>query len=300
MLTGAEPLAWLLTLLLLYFGGERRTKLLKQSPITVANAGEHPPDYRALGVFAGLKLLSTLARPILRDQVFPLGMTPHTAHVVYAAVYWTLYLLSTVCVFFVIGALLKNSLGPLPGLAAAAMVVYRWAAVLALVIASTAHIPVFGIHNAAAWLTEVTTSFALCVCSFEISILILLCSQLSRLGMCLRSRPVGLVFGLLAISLVNIVSAVTVNLPARALGWIALLNEAVVLFILLLWAFYIILPEPKRSPHSLPITSRLMRWDQIAMKLELNGRQAQQTPFIAGVQLIVDGILDKYKIGSNL
>jgi hypothetical protein len=294
-----EPLAWLVTLLLLYFGGERRSALQKRG-IPLAKVGERPPDYRALGAFAALKLLSALAQPLLLDQVFPLGLAPHTAHIVYWAVDWSLYLASTICVFFVIGALLKNSLSPLPGLSSAAMIVFRWAAVLTLVIASTAHIPVYGMHNTALWLNEVSTSFSLCVCSFELSLLVLLTMQLGRLGMCLRSRPIGLAFGLAVFSLMDIYSALTGNASAHVKAGAASTHEAVVLCVLLCWAYYVVMPEPKRNPHSLPITSRLMRWNEIAIKLEVNGRQTEQTPFIAGVQLVVDGILDKYKIGPNL
>jgi hypothetical protein len=59
------------------------------------------------------------------------------------------------------------------------------------------------------------------------------------------------------------------------------------------------MPEPRRNAHSLAPASKLMRWNEIALKLELTGKQGEQTPFIAGVQLVVDTILDKYNIGKT-
>ena len=298
-LAAAEPFAWLLMLLFFYFGGERRTLRQARGPL-LAKPGERPPDYRALGAFVALRLLSAIAYPVLTNRVFPLSLTPHAAQLVYWWIYWSLYLLATLCAFLAIAALLRNSLGPLPGLSSAVMIVFRWAVVLTLLVASTAHIPVFGMPDRSLWLNEVTTSFAICVCFFVLSMLALLTLQLGRLGMCLRSRPVGLAFGLALFSLTDILSSVTGSASPHIRTLAALTREWTILFALLVWAYYVIMPEPKRIPHSLPITSRLMRWNEIALKLEVNGRQAEQTPFIAGVQLVVDGILDKYKIGTNL
>ncbi len=217
---------------------------------------------------------------------------------VYYLLFWTLYVLATVSVFLIIAALLKNSLRPLPGLSSATVIVFRWASVLALVIALTAHIPVFGIRNLPVWLDEVSVSFALCVCTFEISLLTLLLTRLERLGMCLRSRPVGLAIGLTLMGCMDLVSAVTLNLPDRYLLWIGTVNELTTYFALAIWIFYIVFPEPPRNPHSLSPASKLMRWNEIALKLELSGRQAEPAPFISGVEAVVAGIMKKHNIGD--
>ncbi len=300
LLTETEPIAWLIVLLALYFGGERRVRQLQKSGLGAARYDERPPSYRALGVFVSLQLIGSLAFPILTDPAAPLGLSPHAVHIVYASVDWTLYLLSTVSVLFVIAALVRNSLTPLPGLSAAVLSVFGWVSALLLVIALTAHLPLFGIGSIWHWLDEVRVSCAVCVSSFEVTLLVLLLWRLTRLGMCLRSRPIGLGFGLAALGCMQLVSAVTVNFPARFVLWVSVLNGSIVLATLSMWVLYIILPEPKRHAHSLAAGSRLMKWDEIARRLEMNGkRQAEQTPFISGVQLIVDGILDKYKIGGS-
>ena len=212
--------------------------------------------------------------------------------------FWGLYLFATICVFFIIAALLRNSLRPLPGLSSAAVIVFRWASGLALAIALTAHLPVFGIRSLPVWLDEVSVSFALCVCTFEISLLTLLLTRLERLGMCLRSRPVGLAIGLTLMGFMDLVSAVTLNLPDHYLLWIGTASELVTFFSLAVWIFYIVFPEPARNPHSLSPASKLMRWNEIALKLELSGRQAEPAPFISGVESVVVGIMKKHNIGN--
>ena len=302
ILTNAEPIAWLIILLALYFCGERRTLKLQKHGLGSARYDERPPDYRALGAFVVFKLLAALAYPALTEpayQVLPFGLTHPTAHIVYTSAYWTLYLLSTVSIFFIIGSLIKNSLTPLPGLSAAALAVYRWVAVLVLLIALTAHLPIYGIRNVEHWLNQIRVSFAICVCCFEVTLLALLVMRLLRLGMSLRSRPIGLGLGLTLLGFMDLVSAVTLNVSAHFVLRVEVLNEAVVLFVLLIWALYIVFPEPKRLAHSLSPASRLMKWDEVARKLDVRGRASEQTPFISGVQLIVDGILDKYKIGGS-
>ncbi len=300
LLTDAEPIAWLIVLLALYFCGERRVLRLQKHGLGDARYDEQPPSYRALGVFVALKLLLALAYPVLMNHVLTVGLSARASHIAYAAVFWALYLSSTIAVFFVIAALVRNSLTPLPGLSAAALAVFRWVAALLLLIALTAHMPIFGFGNVWRWLDEVNVSFAICVCSFEVTLLVLLLMRLERLGMCLRSRPVGLAFGLMIMGSMELFSTLTINFSTGLRAWVNVLYEVVILFTLFLWGLYIILPEPRRVAHSLAPASRLMRWNEIALKLEVSGkRQVEQTPFISGVQLIVDGILDKYKIGNH-
>ncbi len=295
VLTNAEPCAWLVTLIAIYFCGERRTRRLQSSSLKNVRNDETPPDYRPLGAFVVCRLLSSLAYPILIGRVLPLGISAHTARIVNEALYWTFYLLSTVCVFFVMAVIIRNSLRPLPGLSSAALIVFRWASFLALVIALTAHLPIFGLRNGILWLNEASISFSLCVCTFETSLLVMLLRQLRRLGLCLRSRPIGFALGITLLGCMDLVSAITLNASTRVVVSVSLLNEGVIFFVLTLWTYYIVAPEPKRLAHSLSPASGLMKWNEIALKLGVSGKQAEQTPFISGVESTVDAILERFK-----
>ncbi len=289
-----RPLGWLMVLLAVYFCGERR-----RGGIFTTVEDELPPNYRALGIFAALRLCCCLFSPLFTDRVLPTGLSLHAAHRLYVGTYWTFNLLSFLCIFFVLAAVLRNSLKSLPGLSAAATLVFRWTAVFALTLTLTAHLPIFGIHSFQAWLAEMDLSFALCVLFFEATMLVLLIMRLGRLGMCLRSRSVGLAFGLTVFGTTYLLSAITSRLPGGGAIWLQWLINLTVLGVLAMWVLYIVLPEPKRHSHSLAPASKLMRWNEIALKLELSSRPSEPAPFISGVQLIVDGILDKYRIGEQ-
>ncbi len=298
LLTHAEALTWLLLLLALYVGGGRREIQLKKSAIRSARVDEVPPDYRALAAFAVTRLFTSFLYAFLVERTAPFGLSGRQAFVLYYSLYWTLYLIGTVSVFFFMASLMKNSLKPVPGFSAAVTLVFRWASLLALVLALTAHIPVFGIRNVQLWMNEVSISFALCVCAFEVLLLGLLLTRLQKLGMCLRSRPVGFAIGLTVLGCIDLASAVTINAPAHYLLWEQTSGEVLTLLAIAGWIYYIILPEPLRNAHSLSPASPMLKWNEIALKLGLNGKQAESAPFISHVESVVASVLKKHNIGN--
>ncbi len=285
---------WLLVLLALLVGAKRKYGN-DQSRERNGKYDEVPPNYSALNVFAATKFLISLIYLILEDRISLFGLSPNAVKLTYTFLFWSLYFASTVCVFFVMAALLKRSLQPLPGFSSAALILFRWASIIALLIALTAHIPVFGVGNWRVMMDEVDISFLLCVCAFEISLLVLLIGQIQQLGMCLMSRPVGIAFGLAVLGVADLISALTISMPPRIVNIVNFSGECAAFFISTLWIFYIWRPEPKRLPTSLSQASRLMKWNEIALKLEINGKQPEHVPFIAGVEATVDAILEKFK-----
>ncbi len=97
----------------------------------------------------------------------------------------------------------------------------------------------------------------------------------------------------------DLITAAEYVAPSRYLVWLEVVNQITILTAIAIWIYYIILPEPLRKPHSLSQASRLMKWNDIAIKLELNGKQAETVPFISGVESVVVGILKKHNIGSE-
>ncbi len=97
------------------------------------------------------------------------------------------------------------------------------------------------------------------------------------------------------LSLADLSDAATANMSQHVQDIVATFNEITNIFVPLLWTFYILRPEPKRLPHALSPASRLMKWNEIALKLGMGGRQAETVPFISGVESTVDAILERYK-----
>ncbi|RRA48018.1 hypothetical protein [Acidipila sp. EB88] len=294
-LTNTEPFAWLLVLISLYVARVRRNSV-QRTPAT-AKLRYAPIDDRPLAVFVALRLLMSLNYLIWNEASDRVGSAFQHFHHIYTAVYWSLYFMATITAFFVISAILANSLAALPALASAAKHVFRWAAGLALVIALSAHLPIFGIHSMQHWLDEVDVSFMLCVCTFEFSLISLLLTRVNRLGMCLRSRSVGLAAGLTMIGAIDFVGAVTFNVSGSASIMLATLNEVGTFVGLSIWVFYLVFPEPARTPHTLSPASKLMRWNEIAQQFGTVGRQPESLPFISRVEATVADILERHGVG---
>ncbi len=292
-LNDCEPLAWLAVLIAVHFGKQRRSRISDEGGADSSSSDETPPEYGSLQLFAAFKALSSLSYPVLLGHVVSIGLSPRALRLANESTFWTLYVLCTVCAFFIMAAVLRRSFQPLPGLATAALVIFRYAAVLAIGIALTAHLPFFSPHHLSAWADEVSFSFMACVCAFEVTLLVMLTTQLGRLGMFLRSRPIGIAFGLALLGCMDLIQALTISLSLKVVQEIGLVYEVGVYLAALTWTFYILRAEPRRMPHSLSPASRLMKWNEIAMKLELAGKQAEHVPFISGVESIVDSILKR-------
>ena len=294
VLSKTEPFLWL-TVLGSAFVGEKKAHAATSPKTQSGRYDEVPPSYGALKIFVILKFLGSLVYPAFIGGLLPGHLSQRALHTLYLTAYWAVYLLSSICVFFVMAALIRRSLQPLPGLSTAALTVFKWAAFLAFILAITAHLPVFGPRTLDLLLNEVSISFLLCICAFELSLLTLLLRQMRRLGMCLRSRPIGLALGLALLSFMDLSDAATANTPQHLQDVVAAYNEMANIFVPLFWTFYILRPEPKRLPHALSPASRLMKWNEIALKLGVSGKQAETVPFISGVESTVDAILDRFK-----
>ncbi len=285
---------WLLVLISIH-AGENRQKEKETKRAQAQPFDETPPSYRAFRIFVLLKFFGSLIYPPLLRGLLPFDIAPRKFAIASESAYWFLYIASGICVFFVLAALLRRSLQPLPGLSSAALILFRWAVFLALLLAATAHLPVFGVSSLQLLLNEISVSFVLCLCVFELSLLSMLIGQIRRLGMCLRSRPIGLAFGLCVLSLADLCNGATLNMSPHVQNVVASINEYCNYFATALWAFYIWRPEPKRLPHGLSPASRLMKWNELALKLGVSGKQAETVPFISGVEATVDAILERFK-----
>ncbi len=293
--TSLEPILWLLLLVVLHIG----TKLARSRQIVSGSVNssteEEPPDYRAFKFFALVKWVGSLSYPVLYGGVLPLHLSGKLLNRVDASIYWSVYFVSAICIFYIMGAILRKGLAPLPGLSRAGWTIFRWVAVLTFLIALTAHIPIFGVHDVRRWMDEVSFSFMLCICMFEISLLVLLLTQLRRLGMFLMSRPIGLALGLAILGLLDLAMGVTANAGPEVAIWVGLAEECGIVFVVVMWSVYILRPEPKRLKHTLSPASRLSKWDDIARRIGVAYKETEHVPFITTVESVVDRILERHR-----
>ena len=290
-----EPAVWLLLLVVLHVGSKLAKSRQSGAGPAKAASEEEPPDYGALKLFAWAKWFGALSFPVLYSGLVPLHLSESVLKVIDTAVYWSVYLISAVCAFYIMGAILRKGLSPLPGLSRAAWVIFRWAAVLTFLIAFTAHVPLFGMHDLREWMDEASFSFLLCICMFEITLLVLLLTQIRRLGMFLLSRPIGLALGLAILGILDLAMGVTINAGPHVILLTSLLEESGIILVVVMWSFYILRPEPKRLKHTLSPASRLSKWDDIAKRIGVAYKETEHVPFITTVEGIVDRILERHK-----
>jgi hypothetical protein len=286
-----RPAAWLLVLVALYFSSSRRAALLEKGGFTKSGPKEDAFQYRPVAVFALCGVLNALTSLLLGGQLFALPISPVAALRLQTAFSWAFYAVAVYYAFAVIAALINNALEQFPDLIRPARNMVRCLAVLTMTVALAAHVPVGRSEGLATWLLDARISCNLSLFFFEGGLLVLFCLNLRRLGLFMRSRSVGIAFGLMTFGASDIVGSVMLELPASAAHAGAMWSEGMVLFAVVLWSFYIVAPEPPRMAHTLGRETVLMTWQQLAAQLKENRGTSEKSPFIATIESRVEAVL---------
>lgn len=249
-LTAAEPCVNIIALVaLLWSGLGRRYPAMR--------------FYMILRCFSDAFLFSIL----ISNRFLAISLSTQTLIYVYS--YWTLFAVTAVAIFFVLQEVLKTVMEPTPGLQRLGLLAFRWIGVITvLVIAgmvpSTAHSEGVGF---ASLLPIVGTLMLRCVAIAEICMLAFLALSIHSLGRSFRSLSFGIClgFGLEASGeLVNALIESTKIGSMWNLGSIFMVGGSILT--LFIWTSYFLLPErvAERGPVTLPMTSPLVRWNEIA------------------------------------
>jgi xanthosine utilization system XapX-like protein len=186
------------------------------------------------------------------------------AYDIYFYVYWASYLIEAVLGFGIIFSLYKLAMAPLPGLQRLGMLMFRWAACIALALATAT---AFGPHASS---THLVMKFVMQL--QQTQSILTLCMLLF---VCLASRPMGLSFGskIFGVSL-GVGVLATSDLVASA--WLSqpdmvsifnVVNGISICATLGIWIGYLAVPDAKRRMIVLPTTSPFLRWNQISIAL---------------------------------
>jgi hypothetical protein len=205
--------------------------------------GRQWKSYWALGSFLAVRAASNIGLFYLRGAgVRSLGSSQ--AYQVYFEIYWVSFMMETVLAFLTLYGLFRVMVGPLEGLQKAGTLVFRWAALISLVLAVGTYVR--NLHGpmalvvAVSQLQRVQGLLSLVLAAF-------LCMACCSLGLSLRSRVVGVSGGLALMGANDFVQAAWLSWnPARAYGY-NLVNGVVICAILLVWSAYFALPEPERG-----------------------------------------------------
>ena len=187
---------------------------------------------------------------------------------------------------------------PFVGLQDLAKVVFKWAAGSIIMIG----LMVFLTNPSepgrqTMWIKSLVFDFERIVCVMQCALLLFLFIGSQHLGMSKRNRVFGLALGFgfeAFLQLLTYSAALSSHISSTPI-W-KLLLPTIYYGSLLIWLLYLALPEPSRESLHIPVTSPLLRWNEVALALGHSGGQValmNSEPFMPQVERMVEQVLQK-------
>jgi hypothetical protein len=250
---------------------------------------------RQFAFFASYLLLLTFLNAIRFVCYREFGLSSWT----YYSVYWIGTALANLAVIAVLYEIFCAAFKPFTGLQDLARIAFKWAAgsifCIGLVVflsnaAGNAGAP----HH---WLSASVHDFERIVGIMECALLIFLYIGSQHLGLSMKNRVFGFALGFgfeTIIKLVVYIALITSH-PSKIPFWSQFLPMGYYAS-LLIWVGYLLKPELSRESLHIPVTSPLLRWNEIALQLGHSGGQVallNPEPFMPQVERIVEQVLQK-------
>jgi len=247
-----------------------------------------------------LRVLSAAVLTSLLNVHYVITLSSKAQFFLYFFPFWCLYFIGAVATFFVLQEAFIHILEPVPGLRRLGLIAFRWVSIIsAIVSTSTVILPVlYGNRLTLPRLPMLALQVMGCVNTLEICLLAFLVLSIHSLGRSFSSKVFGICLGF---GMEAIMTMFVVTLPATP-GIYTVKNffvELVGLIVCLTWTTYFLLPKTE-SDHvsvALPVTSPLLRWNEIAKAL------GHSTPhvavgtsggfFLQDVEKVVDKVMTK-------
>jgi len=237
---------------------------------------------------------------ILEEQHF-FSVSVQTQTLTYVYSYWILYALGAVAIFFVLQEVFKAVMEPVPGLQRLGLIAFRWVTVVSVVVVIGMNtLPIHKNAGSDVYLATLSAQLMRCVSILEICLMAFLALSVHSLGRSFRGRVfgIGLGFGLEACG--DLINSLMFSKPGPIWSLANLFLMSASVITLTIWTVYFVLPEPaeEREPITLPVTSPLLRWNDIASALGQRPAHvalgtASSSFFLQDVEQVVDKFLSK-------
>ena len=187
------------------------------------------------------------------------------AYYVYFYVYWVSYGVGAVLMLRVLHEMFRHAVRSIPGVQKLGEPIFFWAITISVILAFasgvTPHTSGMSLLLASAQVLMRSQSvLALCMVAF-------LAFASQTLGVPFRSRIFGVTFGFALMAMNDLVAtAFAWRFPSLAASG-NVIHEGVYLGAIGIWAGYFLQAEPERRLVTMPVTSPLMRWNDIAQTL---------------------------------
>ncbi|MGB0063492.1 MAG: hypothetical protein WBP85_03530 [Terracidiphilus sp.] len=252
--------------------------------------------FPAMGYYLVLRAVSA---PLLLVVLFGLSHAESPSRYlllskVYSIDFFAAYLSAAILLFFVCVEVFRSALAPFPGIAKLAVVIFRWAAFVSVIVSlSSVSFTHPNLRTAVAVLYNLMHAVSL----LTLCLLAFLCISMNALRLSVRDHAFGIALGLGIMSSGDFILASlgshikTLNDPVE------FVYEGLILLSLAIWGTYSLLPEPARKPILIPASSTIYRWNEIASALGHGTRVAVQQPangfFLSDVERVVEKVLAK-------
>jgi len=252
-----------------------------------------------LGFFLGVKAASAIALLTIHHSfVTESGSDSQLLHnFYYFYSYWISYFAGCIVLFFGLQELFRHITASLPGLSKLGIICFRWAALVSLVVAFASSVTSLSQMAQQLSLSSVFTGIGIAFCVLELCLLAFLLVCLRALRHTMHSRIFGLCLGLGILAATDMTSFALHDSSVYSL-----LNEisaAATMVALLIILAYLVLPEPVKTPVTLPITSPLLHWNDLAQALgHIEEPATGQNGFLQDVEGVVDRVLAKNSMNS--
>jgi hypothetical protein len=257
--------------------------------------------FPAMTFYIGLRCLTDASLYFIMMERHFLPISVRTQNLTYIYAYWILYLLGAIAIFFVLQEIFKAVMEPVPGLQRLGLIVFRWVSVATVVILMGMTIlPSHKYASIDILFMTIDLQLMRCVAIVEICLLAYLALTVHSLGRSFRGRVfgIGLGFGIEASG--DLICALMSSKPGAIWSLANVFLMVATTGAVLVWTAYFLLPEPaeERSPITLPVTSPLLRWNDIASALgQRPAHVALGTTssafFLQDVEQVVDKFLTK-------
>ena len=216
----------------------------------------------------------------------------------YYATYWVGTAMSDMAMIAVLYEVFCAAFKPFAGLQDLAKVVFKWAAACIVFIGFVVFVTTpeaTPIKNH--WLYICVSSFERTVRVMECALLMFLFLGAQHLGISKRNRVFGFVLGFgIEAFLQLLVYSTLANSHVSKIPILAPLIPRIYFMSLLIWLGYLVQPEPARESLHIPVTSPLLRWNEVALAMGHSGGHValmNSEPFMPTVERMVEQVMQK-------
>jgi len=217
----------------------------------------------------------------------------------YYSVFWVGTAMANMVMIAVLYELFCTAFKPFAGLQDLARIVFKWAACSLIFIGFVLFLsgPASSIGAPYRWLSTSIFNFERVVGVMEFALLMFLFVGSQQLGVAMRTRVFGIAlgFGFHAFCRVLIyITLVTSHKSKLPLASQAL--QMAYYASLLIWVGYLLKPESSTEPIHIPVTSPLLRWNEIALQLGHSGGKVallNPEPFLPQAERMVEQVMQK-------